>query len=174
MKPIVKRSLIGLGVLFVGAQFIRPDHSNPPVDPSRTLHAQMDVPSDVLALIEDSCTDCHTHGTEWPWYSHVAPISWLLDYHVEHGREYVDFDEWAGYSAYEQQQALDEIAEVVESGEMPLSMYLPLHPEAQLTDAERQRIVSWATSARDSILSTLDQGEIREGEEEGLHEGHDH
>ena len=155
MNPKLKWTLIGLGVVVIGAQAIRPDRTNPPYDESATITAQSDVPADVAALIERSCTDCHSHRTEWPWYSNVAPASWLVAYHADHGRDYVNFDRWADYSPYERQDAFDEIARVVGNGEMPLPIYLPLHPEAELSDAERERLVEWAKNERDRVREEI-------------------
>ena len=172
MKPVAKRTLIGLAVVLAGAQFYRPDRPNPPVDPSQTLEANLQVPDGVLSLIERSCTDCHTHGTDWPWYSNVAPASWLVAHHATHGREYVNFDRWGEMTAYEVQDCLDEIAEVVESGEMPLPVYLPLHPEAQMTDAERDQLVAWATSTRDRLREEI--GGDAAAETDDGRDGHGH
>lgn len=172
MKPAVKRTLIGLCVVLVGAQFFRPDRPNPPVDPQQTLEANLQVPDDALSLIERSCGDCHTHGTDWPWYSNVAPASWLVARHATHGREYVNFDRWGELTKYEAQDTLDEIAEVVESEEMPLPVYLPLHPEARMTEQERERLVTWATETRDVLRVEIDGSAAAESGDE--HAGHDH
>lgn len=170
MNPKLKWTLIGLGVVVVGAQAIRPDRTNPPYVASESITAHVDVPADVLSMIESSCLDCHSHRTEWPWYSNIAPMSWLVAYHADHGRDYVDFDAWGSYSPYEQQDAFEEIAEVVSSGEMPLSVYLPLHPEAKLTDTQRARFAAWARLERDRVRGSIGDGD----HEEHDHDDHDH
>lgn len=164
--------LIGVAIVFAGAQFVRPDRTNPPYDAQASIAAQVDVPADVLSLIEGSCLDCHSHRTEWPWYSNVAPMSWIVARHAEHGREYVNFDAWADYSPYQAQDAFEEIAEVVEKGEMPLPVYLPLHPEAKLTDDERTRIASWARAEHDRVRSTIQSPGDEHHEDD--HDGHGH
>ena len=151
MKRIVTRAGGGLVVLLVLAQFLRPERSNPPVDPARTLSATLEVPAPVQAILDRSCTDCHTHRTVWPWYSRIAPISWLVAHDVEEGREHLDLDEWAGLSPYRQQKKLDEICEEIEEGEMPLPVYLPLHPQARLSEEEVATLCAWATAERDRI-----------------------
>ena len=167
MKPAVKWTLIGVGAFLVGGQLVRPHRDNPPIDPAQRVDAHVQVPADVAALMDRACADCHSHSTEWPWYSHVAPVSWMVAHHVNHGREYVNFDAWGAYTPYEAQDVLDEIAEVVEKGEMPLPLYVPLHPYARLTDAERARLVQWAVGERDRLREAI-------GSDPVSHEGHDH
>lgn len=168
MNPKLKWTLVGLGAVVIGAQAIRPDRTNPPYVASESIAAHVDVPADVLAMIEGSCLDCHSHRTDWPWYSNVAPVSWLVAHHADHGREYVDFDAWGSYSPYEQQEAFGEIAEVVASGEMPLSVYLPLHPEAKLTDAQRARFAEWARAERQRVRAGIGEGS---SDDDDGHEG---
>lgn len=155
MKKFVKWGLVGVVVAFAGAQFVRPDRTNPPVDPSAQIGAHLRVPADVQHLLDRSCTDCHTHSTEWPWYTNVAPVSWIVAGHVEEGREYLDFDAWSQYSDYDAQKLLEEIAEEVLEEKMPLPQYLRMHSEAELLDRDRQRIAEWARAERDQILARL-------------------
>lgn len=171
MKRVLKWGLLGVAIAFLGAQVMRPDRTNPPVDPQVTIGARIAVPADVKHLLDRSCTDCHTHSTVWPWYTNVAPMSWVVARHVVEGREHLNFDAWSSYTDYEAQKLLEEIAEEVLEKKMPLPQYLPLHPEATLVDGERQRIAQWARSERDAILARL--GESGSSGGEGR-EDHDH
>ncbi|HET8738560.1 MAG TPA: heme-binding domain-containing protein [Acidimicrobiia bacterium] len=101
------------------------DHDNPPV----VAEPAWDSPQ-TRELAVRACYDCHSNETEWPWYSNVAPISWLVQRDVDEGREELDFSEW------NLSQEGDESAETVREGSMPPSQYLLTHPEARLTDAE--------------------------------------
>ena len=136
-----KRALLGVVVFLVLAQLVRPAPTNPPVT------QEIAAPADVLALLRRACGDCHSHATRWPWYTHVAPVSWLVVYDVNHGRKQLDLSTWDAYPAKKQAKRLADIAEQVREREMPLWYYLPLHPDARLTDAERARIADWAESA---------------------------
>src|SRR5687767_12229671 len=98
----VKIGLTALAVLVLAIQFVRPARTNPATDPAATLHAQTAVPPDVAAILERSCRDCHSNGTRWPWYSNVAPVSWWVIDHVNHGRSHFNFSEWAKYNHEEQ------------------------------------------------------------------------
>jgi mono/diheme cytochrome c family protein len=88
------------------------------------------------ALFFRVCRDCHSYETVWPWYSAVAPISWLVTHDVEEGRSHFNVSDWGPDSEHG-----DDAAEEVEEGEMPLWIYRPLHPEARLSDGERQQLI---------------------------------
>jgi hypothetical protein len=123
-------------VLFVVAglalaiQLVRPARTNPATDPSATLHAQLAVPSDVASILERSCRDCHSNDTRWPWYTNVAPVSWWVIDHVDHGRSHFNFSQWAKYDAEEQRTLLTRSCELSQSGAMPLPSYLRMHDAA--------------------------------------------
>jgi hypothetical protein len=84
-----------------------------------------------------ACFDCHSNQTYWPLYSRVAPMSYFITDHVTEGRQEMNFSEWGTYP-----QEAEEIEEVIRANEMPLPNYLPLHPEAQLTDAEKEELIN--------------------------------
>jgi hypothetical protein len=147
LKKFLKVALIVLVVAFVLAQFIRPAQANPPVDPAKTLKA----PADVQAILDRSCGDCHSNNTRWPWYAKVAPVSWWLADHVKDGRREINISEFATYSPRKAAHKMEEVCEQVEKGEMPLSTYLPLHPDAKLSDADKARLCAWAKSEQARI-----------------------
>ena len=91
-----------------------------------------------------ACFDCHSNATVWPWYSHVAPVSWLLADDVKKGRKEVNFSEWGGYTQKRKLRKLKEICDQVKEGDMPLKKYVPLHPASKLSDADRAAICDWA------------------------------
>lgn len=121
-----------MGVLFVGAQVVPygRDHANPPV----VLEPAWDSPA-TREVARRACFDCHSNETRWPAYASIAPGSWLIRYDVTEGREEVNFSEWQ-----RPQDEAGEVAEVVLEREMPPLTYRLLHPEARLTDAERERL----------------------------------
>lgn len=108
------------------------NHTNPPL----VREPAWDSPQ-TQQLAQRACYDCHSNETVWPWYSNVAPMSWLLQRHVDEGRDYLNFSEWgAGREAEE----AEELAEAVLEGEMPPRSYLPLHPEASLSRPEKEAL----------------------------------
>lgn len=148
-----RHKLAGLVLLaiFLGAQFVRPEKTTPAVEHRRTLAAMRAVPAEVQSVFERACGDCHSHQTRWPWYSKVAPVSWLVVNHVNTGRRKLNLSDWARYSPPQARQKLEEICDVVASGEMPLQSYLLLHPEAKLTPDEVAALCAWTKSAHQSL-----------------------
>ena len=132
-KVLVFAGFVIVGVL-LAAQLLPygRDHSNPPM----TAEPEWNAP-ETRALAERACFDCHSNKTRWPWYSNVAPASWLVQADVDEGRRMLNFSEWT--SEYEDAQ---ESGETVRNREMPPRSYLLLHPEARLSDAERQQLAS--------------------------------
>jgi hypothetical protein len=132
MKPIVKIIIIILVIGFIGfvaLQLVPVDRSNPPV----VSEPQWDSPQ-TRALAERACFDCHSNQTKWPWYSYVAPVSWLVAHDVQEGRDRMNFSEWTPGQE-------NETRRVISRGNMPPSQYLLMHPEARLTAAEKQALI---------------------------------
>jgi hypothetical protein len=140
-------------------QFLRPDRTNPDVEPSLELRAATVVPADVSSLLESACYDCHSNETAWPWYAHVAPTSWFVVRHVDEGRRHLNFSLWGAYPRSRADHKLEEVIEYVENGEMPLSSYTRMHPEARISDADRQAIIAWAGALRAEIDFTGEEEE---------------
>jgi hypothetical protein len=145
---MLKRIIVVLLVLFVVAQFVPGRFfpvSNPPVDAARTLQARArKLTPEVLAVLNRSCKDCHSNQTTWPWYSKVAPVSWLLSNDVTEGRSEFNMSDWARYKPEAATRKLKEISDQVQRGEMPLWYYKPLHPDSKLSEADIQAICAWA------------------------------
>lgn len=139
---------IGFGLLgaLVAVQLVPygRDHTNPPV----TGEPAWDSP-ETRALASRACFDCHSNETEWPIYSHVAPVSWLVQHDVEEARAALNFSEWT-----RPQKEADEAPEEVREGEMPLLAYRLIHAHARLTPAERDRLA-------DGLARTLAAGHAR-------------
>jgi hypothetical protein len=150
---VLKWTVIVVVIILVAIQLVRPSKTNPPVDESKSLQANAMVSTEVNAILDRSCNDCHSSKTQWPWYSNVAPISWYLVRHVNAGRRQLSFSEWGTYPPKKAARKLDEICEQVQTGEMPLSTYLPLHPAAKLSDADKQVLCNWASQERARLLA---------------------
>ena len=128
-------------VAIIGIQFVPVDRSNP------TGTGMIEAPQDVMAILRRSCFDCHSNETNWPWYSYVAPVSWLVASDVEEGLDEMNFSIWDQYSQKRRNHKIEQCGELVEEGEMPLWFYIPLHPEAALSQNEIERLVRWARGA---------------------------
>lgn len=148
---ILKWVAIALVVVFIGLQFVRPARTNPPVDESQTIAARTQMDPKVAAILDRSCRDCHSNKTEWPWYSNVAPVSWWLIDHVDHGRTHLNVSEWGKLDRDKQDKRLREICDEVEGGVMPLSSYLPMHPQARLSDEDKRTLCDWTKAERERL-----------------------
>jgi len=100
--------------------------------------------SDAGKVLAQACGNCHSNHTEWPWYSHVAPLSWCIQSHVRKGREELNFSKWTSYSARQRRAKLDSICGLISTGRMPPWSYTMLHPEARLTAKEKRSVCVWA------------------------------
>ncbi len=143
MKRSVKFTLLGLLLVVILIQIPQADRSNPPVT------GDLQAPGDVKAILKESCYDCHSNETCWPWYSYVNPVGWLVAHDAAEGREHLNFSEWATYDARKQYRAKEEIVEVIDAGDMPLPIYLLMHGEAELTPEEIRVVRNWAQGRSD-------------------------
>lgn len=123
-------------------QFIPVERTNPPVE------TEVPASADAREVLRRACYDCHSNETVWPWYSRVAPASWLAVRDVNEGREHVNFSTWNRLSEKERAEALEEAWEEIEEGKMPLWIYRPMHPEAKLTAADRAVLKAWSDAGR--------------------------
>ncbi|HZD32243.1 MAG TPA: heme-binding domain-containing protein, partial [Candidatus Angelobacter sp.] len=121
---------------------------NPAVDSSKALSAVQSVPPAVKTVFERSCTNCHSDETKWPWYSYVAPVSWVVAHDVNAGRKAMNFSEWGNYFADKKEDKLEEICEQVTTGEMPDHKYSFVRRNAKVSTAERAAVCQWADDAR--------------------------
>lgn len=146
MKKWIKRSFfIIIGILAV-IQVVRPARTSPVSNPSENIQAVLPVHPEVAATLSRSCNDCHSNNTVWPWYSNVAPVSWLVVSDVKAGRSDLNFSSWGAYDREKQQKLLGEICEKVEEGEMPGDVYTLMHANARLSDADRRTICAWTSA----------------------------
>ena len=131
MKRLFMLIVILAVVGFVAIQFFPVDRTNPPV----TREIAWDSP-ETRALAERACFDCHSNETKWPFYAYIAPMSLVVANDVTEGRDRLNFSEWDRPN-----EDFGEISKVVTGGEMPLAQYLLLHPEARLTEVEKQQLL---------------------------------
>lgn len=116
------------------------ERTNPPVT------AEISAPPEVMEVIRAACYDCHSNETRWPWYGYVAPVSWLVAHDVNEAREKLNFSEWGLLSQEDVAESREEVWEEVEEGDMPLRKYVWLHPEARLSEEQRQVLRRWSAA----------------------------
>lgn len=138
-----------LAALFLIIQFVRPAKTNPAFDSAQALEAHTQISPQVVAIFQRACADCHSNQTRWPWYSHIAPVSWFVTDHVNEGRRHLNFSEWAKRDRRTRLRQFREIEGVVKEGFMPMPSYLLLHRDAKLSDEDVSLIVQWAQTERE-------------------------
>lgn len=135
------RSIAGVLVAAtVAIQFVPVERINSPVEQDVTATPEVD------AILRRACYDCHSHETRWPWYSRVAPVSWLVAHDVNEGREYLNLSTWNRLDQESRGNRLEKICDKLLEGAMPPWYYLPLHPRARLSAEEEARIHAWVRS----------------------------
>lgn len=134
---ILRWVILGAVILVAAIQVVRPDRSNPAV----TVEAPASF--EARSVLRRACYDCHSNETVWPWYSGIAPVSWLVARDVRKGREELNFSTWDRYTTKQQAEKLKESWEEVEEGEMPLWIYLPVHRDAVLSAEDRAVLRKW-------------------------------
>ena len=153
---------IGLFILgvFIIIQFFQPGKNNQSLDMTNDLAKVVTVPDDVQKILKTACYDCHSNNTFYPWYSNIQPVGWWLKDHIDEGKEHLNFQEFALVEpserfptrALRQDHKLEEVAEMVEEGEMPLKSYTVIHREAKLDDAQKKMISDWVKAARSELM----------------------
>src|SRR5580692_3187133 len=147
-KRVLKWVLPGAMVIFIVLQFFNPSRINPPVKSDFIAAAR--PPASVAAEIRAACYDCHSDETTWPLYSRIAPASWLIASDVNEGRKHLNLSDWPAEPTRAAKQ-LDRINEVVDYREMPLKKYTVLHPDANLSDAQRKEVLDWTSATADKL-----------------------
>jgi hypothetical protein len=143
-----KNIIIGLGVLLVLIQFVPTSKNNGAVIGKNHLSTLIQIPEPITQLLEKSCYDCHSNHTKYPWYSHIQPIGFWLDHHVDEGKSELNFSEFVTYKKKRQLHKLDEIVEMVEEQEMPLLSYTWIHIDGKLSAADQTALVNWAKETK--------------------------
>ena len=147
-RVTVKWAGCAVAALVVAIQFVPATRTNPSIQPSNVIYATQSVPANVRSVFDGSCKNCHSNQTAWPWYSYVAPFSWIVARDVNRGRRQLNFSEWGTYSPKKREQKLEDICEQLANGDMPDGKYLLIHRKAKLTQEQRDAVCTWVESAR--------------------------
>jgi hypothetical protein len=148
---VVKIILLVLLAAFVVIQFIRPTKNVSDGNTSNDISTKFGIPEAVLTELHNSCYDCHSNNTRYPWYVEVQPAGWLLDADIRDGKKHLNFSEFGAYRLRRQYIKLEQIADQVNEAEMPLPIYTIIHTDAKLSPERRARLAAWANAMRDSM-----------------------
>ncbi len=142
-------------IVFVGIQFI-PTTPNQQEDllQSNFMNSYK-VPQEIQQVLKNSCFDCHSNNTNYPWYNRIQPISWFLEQHIKKGKNDLNFDEFESYSIRKQKNKLKSIANQIEENKMPLFSYTLIHKNSKLTEVEKVKLIDWLYKKQDSINNNI-------------------
>ncbi|MBO3700633.1 heme-binding domain-containing protein [Roseivirga sp. E12] len=153
MKKALKYVLGALIVTAIVIQFInRPERVNEPVTDNDIIQV-LEIDGPMANMLKSACYDCHSDQPRYPWYASIAPVSWRIAEHIEHGRDELNFSKWGTYSARRRDHKLEEMIEEVEEGHMPLPNYVRMHGEAKLSDEQIESLKAWVNTERENIAS---------------------
>ena len=152
---MIRKIFLVLLVLFLAIQFYpRPAKNTASALSPNDITSKHAVPGNVQALLKESCNDCHSNNTVYPWYSTIQPVAWWLGGHIAEGKRKLNFSEFAGYSLRKQYHKLEEVEEMVAEGEMPLPSYTIVHTSGKLTEEEKKVLIDWSRQARAAMKAT--------------------
>ena len=140
MKRWLRRISLALLTIFALVQLYPAGRTNPSVT------GDLDAPSDVESILRRCCYDCHSNESRWPWYAHVAPVSWILVTDVDAGRKKLNFSGWGEYSAEKRASKAGEMVDEIEEGGMPLASYRWMHADALVRPEELETLKRWSES----------------------------
>ena len=150
----LKWAAVAVVAVLAAAQLIRPERTNPPTDEGRTIQAHAATASGLAAVLDRSCSDCHSNATVWPWYTEIAPLSWLMVYSVNEGRKVVNFSEWGSYQPERQRKLLSASCQTASEGKMP-GPYTLVRPETKLSPQDIETICTAARQAEAAAARVL-------------------
>lgn len=140
--------MVGIAVLIQFIPSNKPEvvKSNP-----NDLIVNNEIPDTIQQLLKTSCYDCHSNETAYPWYSNIAPVSFLVSRDTKVGRHELNFSEWESLSTMKKLKQLNKIADEVSEGEMPMVIYTAIHRDARLTESQQQLLVDWTNGFAESL-----------------------
>ncbi len=142
----MKRVVIVIVLSLLIIQLIRPEKNSSTINELELS----DFPLEITNILQQSCLDCHSNSTNYPWYSNIAPISWIIANHVNEGKEHLNFSAWENYNKNQKEHMLDELEHVVKLNKMPLKSYLLMHDVA-LSELEKKFLLEWVATTKENL-----------------------
>jgi hypothetical protein len=152
MKRVMRIVLIAIVAALVVIQFIRPEKNQGEIDPQLDLIQVAGMPDSLALIIKNSCYDCHSNHTRYPWYNQVAPVSWMMAKHVRNWTDELNMSTFGELEKNRKIRVLSEICEEVEGGSMPLKSYRFIHRDAVLSEEEVEALCEWTDLAALRIM----------------------
>lgn len=152
---LLKKILLALLIVFIIAQFFGPEKNQGDYASIEAFITETKPSPEVKGILQESCFDCHSDVTRYPWYNNITPVNYWLADHIEHGKGHFNVSNWNEYNVKKKDHKLDELIEMVKDKVMPLDSYTWTHSEAKLTDAQIKAVVDWAKDVRNTYANEI-------------------
>jgi hypothetical protein len=154
MKKYFRIIFVILVALFVIIQFFQPERNRGEITAAHLMEQEM-LDDEIKTVLKNACLDCHSNQTTYLWYHKIAPVSWMINQHITDGKAELNLSEWGNWEPLDQIGALDNMADEIKSGEMPLKPYVLMHPKAKLTEEQKEQFYAWAEKLSEELLLKL-------------------
>ncbi len=144
-----RKILIGLAIVFIGIQFIPITLNQSEKVSENDIIVSLNPPQEIAELLKTSCYDCHSNNSKYPWYDKIAPVSWWVAHHIDEAKEELNFSEWVAFTSKRKNHKLEEMIEVLDEGEMPLSSYLIMHGDAKVSTEQAEQLKNWINTIKE-------------------------
>lgn len=148
---LFKKAILLLLIVFVGIQFVPSTRNQSSEILETDFSKTFFIPNNIQSLLKNSCYDCHSNNTNYPWYNKIQPVSWFLEYHIKEGKKELNFSEFGGYSERRQKSKIKSAISQIEENKMPLLTYTLIHKEAKLSESDKELITTLLAQLRDSL-----------------------
>ena len=145
---IIKKILWLILIVLLLSQFFGPDKNEGDLVSIDAFLVETNPPEDIKLILKESCYDCHSDVTRYPWYNNITPVNYWLADHIKHGKKHFNMSNWEGNSTKRKDHKFEELIEMVENKTMPLNSYTWTHTEAKLNDEQRKAVIDWAKQVR--------------------------
>jgi len=146
MKKYLKKTVIGLLLIFLGIQFIPRSYNLSTTVSENDISKTFDVPENVQLILKTSCYDCHSNNTHYPWYNKIQPISYFMENHITEGKEELNFSEIGTYSKRKLKSKLKAVINQIDDNEMPMFSYTIIHRDAILSEETKKQLKKWVAA----------------------------
>ena len=147
----IKKILLGLLIIVVIIQFIQPARNKNGQVLSTDISKTVSMPENVQTVLKTACYDCHSNNTNYPWYTNIQPVGWMMARHIKEGKKELNFSEFGSYSKRRQLSKLKAIGNSIKDAAMPLTSYTFIHKNARLTKEEKVLVIAWSKITKDSL-----------------------
>lgn len=154
MRKIIQILFVLLIVTFVVIQFFQPDNNSEGISENHIFEQEI-ISDEIKSIFTNACLDCHSNETKYLWYHRIAPVSWMVNQHIEDGKKHLNLSDWGEFDIFEKIGVLDEICDEVEDEKMPLKSYLIIHKKAKLTEDQVLELCAWTEKLSEELLTEM-------------------